>query len=93
MSIKTYHEMNQAIKDLLSQSDEQSDKYILTRILELESKVKQLSSEILTLNSVKKRYKEALDIMVNHADNPDVIKDIYNELVIKMDKLEESKWT
>ena len=91
MSIRTYHEMNEAIKDLLGQSDEQSDKYILTRILELESKVKQLSSEILTLNSVKKRYKEALDIMVNHADNPDVIKDIYNELVIKMDKLEDEE--
>mgnify|MGYP001442251915 FL=1 len=91
MSIRTYHEMNEAIKDLLGQSDEQSDKYILTRILELESKVKQLSREILTLNSVNKRYKEALDIMVVHADDPDVVKDIYNELVIKMDKLEESE--
>jgi len=91
MSIRTYHEMNEAIKDLLGQSDEQSDKYILTRILELESKVKQLSREILTLNSVNKRYKEALDIMVVHADDSDVVKDIYNELVIKMDKLEESE--
>ena len=91
MSIRTYHEMNEAIKDLLGQSDEQSDKYILTRILELEGKVKQLSREILTLNSVNKRYKEALDIMIVHADDPDVVKDIYNELVIKMDKLEESK--
>lgn len=91
MSIRTYHEMNEAIKDLLGQSDEQSDKYILTRILELEGKVKQLSSEILTLNSVKKRYKEALDIMVVHADNPDAVRDIYNELVIKLDRLEESE--
>lgn len=91
MSIRTYHEMNEAIKDLLGQSDKQSDKYILTRILELEGKVKQLSREILTLNSVNKRYKEALDIMIVHADDPDVVKDIYNELVIKMDKLEESK--
>ena len=91
MSIRTYHEMNEAIKDLLGQSDEQSDKYILTRILELEGKVKQLSSEILTLNSVKNRYKEALDIMVVHADNPDAVRDIYNELVIKLDRLEESE--
>ena len=58
------------------------------KVQELESKVKQLNREALTLNSIKKRYKEALDIIVVHADDPDAVRDIYSELVIKMDRLE-----
>ena len=43
MSIKTYHEMNEVIKDLLSRSDEQFDEYVLTRIIELEQQNEELA--------------------------------------------------
>jgi len=43
--------------------------------------------EILRAN----RYREALDIMVEHAEYPDVIRDVYQEFVTKMEELEGEK--
>src|SRR5699024_11809388 len=58
MSIKTYHEMNEVIKDLLSRSDEQFDEYVLTRIIELEQQNKRYREAI---EKIKKKISKQLE--------------------------------
>ena len=51
------------------------------------------AEEILRAKYIKEllranRYREALDIIVEHAEYPDVIRDVYQEFVAKMEELE-----
>lgn len=65
MSIKTYHEMNEVIKDLLSRSDEQFDEYVLTRIIELEQQ--------------NKRYREALEWYSENSPKGNIADEVLEE--------------
>jgi len=54
IEIKTYPEMNEIIKDLLRRSDETMERYILTRLEELETKLKAYEDTGLTPEEVAK---------------------------------------
>ncbi|WP_078597134.1 hypothetical protein [Evansella clarkii] len=57
MTITTYPEMNQTIKDLLKDSEEFKDQYIYQRIIELEKTVEDQKYEIEELNRYSEQQK------------------------------------